>query len=72
MVKNLLKNALICMVFHYFLKVKYQNDEIAKKKFFAKEKKTYASSYCVFFWPGSGVTPTQVFQISIFEKEKDF
>ena len=59
------------MVFHYFLKVKYQNDEIAKKNF-AKEKNAYASSYCVFFWPGSGVTPTQVFQISIFEKEKDF
>ena len=71
MVKNLLKNALICMVFHYFLKVKYQNDEIAKKNF-AKEKKRTHLHTAYFFWPGSGVTPTQVFQISIFEKEKDF
>ena len=72
MVKNLLKNALICMVFHYFLKVKYQNDEIAKKKIATAKNVRIFILRIFFFWPGSGVTPTQVFQISIFEKEKDF
>ena len=42
------------------------------QKNFAKEKKRTHLHTAYFFWPGSGVTPTQVFQISIFEKEKDF